>query len=709
MRHPAAGIVVLAMLAAGLPVYAQRAVVRGSRPVRLNLQEVAKWQAILRIEDARDPTAADISLLVAVARRADPPPDPKASLNLHHHAVRALGRFERLELVPTLRGFLQHSEIRGTAELALLTTLRAHASTTSPHHLVVETVNDLIAMPASPVVLGNLPINFPDQFAAAEDRLRAVLNDPKGPREAAARGLEALARRNRRIGRLRDETVELLKKGATWRLPEMQPTVDEPIVFHSMAAVLSAAMMDEELVGASFRELNPEIRRLGALALYGSGSTLDADRRTELIAQALKDRAASVRLEGLRAWARWNARGEGCGPIVDALSDARDVIVLAAIDALAESCPEDEAITARLASEVRTPPNGGRWHRETHALVALAKRAPDRAASGMPSFSRHLTWQVRMYAARAAAVLKDIETLSLLAYDADDNVRHAALPPLRLLTREDSDAAYIAALGRGDYQLLRTIAMTLSGAPHSPHLLTALTQALDRVTAEKKDTSRDTRLALMERIAEQGGREAASIFERLLTDSDPRIATAAAAAFTTLTGRAAQPAPRLRPRPPPPSAQELEELVVDRLVARVDLDSGGAFDIALDPQYATLTSTRFLRLVRAHYFDGLTFHRVAPNFVVQGGSPRANEYAGDDQFMPDELRDGRHATGTVGLSTRGRDTGDGQFFINLVENRTLEFEYTVFGLVTNPRSGADLENILEGTQIRRIRMVPPMR
>ena len=57
MRHPAAGIVVLAMLAAGLPAYAQRAVVRGSRPVRLNLQEVAKWQAILRIEDARDPTA----------------------------------------------------------------------------------------------------------------------------------------------------------------------------------------------------------------------------------------------------------------------------------------------------------------------------------------------------------------------------------------------------------------------------------------------------------------------------------------------------------------------------------------------------------------------------------------------------------------------------------------------------------------------------
>ena len=627
MKHPAAGIVVLAMLAAGLPAQAQRTAVV-NRSLRLNPQEVAKWQALLRIEDARDPTAADIGFLVGVARRADPPSDPKASLKLHHNAVRALGRLERLELVPTLRAFLQDAEIRGSAELALLITLRAHASPTYPDQLVVETVNDLIAMPASPVVLGNLPINSPDQFSAAEDRLRGVLNNPKGPREAAARGLEALARRNRRIGRLREETVELLKKGATWRLPEMRPRVDEPLVFHSMAAVLSAAMMDEEIVGASFRELNSEIRRLGALTLYGSGSTLDPARRTDLIMEALKDRAASVRYEGLRAWIRWNAPSDGCGPIVDALSDPRDLIVLAAIDALADACADDEAITARLASEVRTPPNSGRWHREAHALVALAKRAPDRAASAMPSFSRHLTWQVRMYAARAAAVLKDAETLSSLAYDADDNVRYAALPPLRVLTRKDSDAAYIASLARRDYQLLRTIAMTLSGAPQSQHLLTALTHALDRVTTEKKDTSRDTRLALMERIAEQGGREAVSVFDRLLTDYDPRIAVAAAAAIATLTGRSAKAAPRLLPRPPPPSAQELEELVLDRHVARVDLDSGGSFEIELDPQQATLTATRFSRLVRAQYFDGLTFHRVAPNFVVQGGSPQANDTRG---------------------------------------------------------------------------------
>jgi cyclophilin family peptidyl-prolyl cis-trans isomerase len=209
---------------------------------------------------------------------------------------------------------------------------------------------------------------------------------------------------------------------------------------------------------------------------------------------------------------------------------------------------------------------------------------------------------------------------------------------------------------------------------------------------------------LLEAIVEQGGREIAWFLERLLTDYDPGIASGASAALTGLTGKAARPAPRLLPRPPPPSALELQE----RLVARVDLETGGSFDIVFDKEQATLAYTRFARLARAQYFDGLTFHRVAPNFVIQGGSPRANEYAGDAFFMRDELTTTTHATGTVGTSTRGRDTGDAQFFINLVDNRTLEFEYTVFGSVANPRGGADVESILEGTEIRRIRMVPPV-
>jgi cyclophilin family peptidyl-prolyl cis-trans isomerase len=299
--------------------------------------------------------------------------------------------------------------------------------------------------------------------------------------------------------------------------------------------------------------------------------------------------------------------------------------------------------------------------------------------------------------------MKNAALLERLAYDAHDNVREAALPPLRTLKGTESDAAFIAALGRGDYQLLRTAARALKGAPPSRGVLAALVDALQRVTAERKETSRDTRLALMDRIREQGGREQATVFERLLKDFDPRIASAAADACTALTGRTAVADPQRLPRPAAPTPQELSE----RLVARVELDTGRHVEIVFDRDVAPLAYVRFARLVRARYYDGLTFHRVVPNYVIQGGSPGANEYAGDGPFMRDELGAGGHHRGAVGISTRGHHTGDAQIFVNLVDNRTLDFDYTVLGRVRADMAIVDA--IVEGTTIRRIRLLPPSR
>ena len=208
-------------------------------------------------------------------------------------------------------------------------------------------------------------------------------------------------------------------------------------------------------------------------------------------------------------------------------------LVLAAIDALGDRCvagDEAEALTARLLGELRTPPDIGSWHREAHALVAVAKRAPDRAAMAMGAFRTHNVWQVRMYAARAAEPLKDVFTLEKLAYDDNDNVREAALVPLQRLAGADSEPAFIAALGRDDYQLVLTAALGLKGRATDKYVVAALAGALERITAEKTDTSRDTRLALIERLRE-AGRSQAPLFEKLLADFDPRIAAEASAAL----------------------------------------------------------------------------------------------------------------------------------------------------------------------------------
>jgi cyclophilin family peptidyl-prolyl cis-trans isomerase len=77
----------------------------------------------------------------------------------------------------------------------------------------------------------------------------------------------------------------------------------------------------------------------------------------------------------------------------------------------------------------------------------------------------------------------------------------------------------------------------------------------------------------------------------------------------------------------------------------------------------------FAQLSEAGEYDGLTFHRIVPNFVIQGGSPGADEYDGRSRdFMRDEPGFARNAGGTIGISTRARDTGDAQIYFNLVDN-----------------------------------------
>ena len=164
-----------------------------------------------------------------------------------------------------------------------------------------------------------------------------------------------------------------------------------------------------------------------------------------------------------------------------------------------------------------------------------------------------------------------------------------------------------------------------------------------------------------------------------------------------------------------PEALLLEGLVADCEYLVEEKDLKGNFDrdrvgephkhsrrvvLQLLVDEAPVTAARILRLVKRRYYDDLTFHRVAPNFVLQGGSPGANEYSGVPAFMRDELAATPHARGTLGVSTRGRDTGDGQIFINLRDNPRLDYDYTVWGRVISGLSTID--TIQEGDSILKV-------
>jgi cyclophilin family peptidyl-prolyl cis-trans isomerase len=138
--------------------------------------------------------------------------------------------------------------------------------------------------------------------------------------------------------------------------------------------------------------------------------------------------------------------------------------------------------------------------------------------------------------------------------------------------------------------------------------------------------------------------------------------------------------------------------------ARITIRGVGTFEIALFTQEAPSTVLRFAHLAEKGYYNGLIFHRIVPNFVIQGGSPGANEYVGDAWFMRDELGLWPHVRGAVGISTRGRDTGDAQIFIDTVDNPRLDHDYTVFAQVLN---GIEvIDQILEGDVIDTIEIIP---
>jgi len=136
----------------------------------------------------------------------------------------------------------------------------------------------------------------------------------------------------------------------------------------------------------------------------------------------------------------------------------------------------------------------------------------------------------------------------------------------------------------------------------------------------------------------------------------------------------------------------------------ITMKSGGVMELEMYPEQAPATVERMVALVRKGYFDGLTLHRWAPNFVVQGGSPDANEVVGNSPFMNDEVGLRSHRRGAVGISTRGHDTGDAQSFIDMNDNDRLNHAYTVWASVVKGMDVAD--TVLETDVMTSVRVIP---
>lgn len=132
--------------------------------------------------------------------------------------------------------------------------------------------------------------------------------------------------------------------------------------------------------------------------------------------------------------------------------------------------------------------------------------------------------------------------------------------------------------------------------------------------------------------------------------------------------------------------------------------SKGDINITLYGPKTPKTVTNFLELAKAGYYDGLVFHRVIPNFMIQGGCPLGKGFGGpgynfEDEFDPELRHDG---PGVLSMANAGPGTNGSQFFITHVETAWLDGKHTVFGKVNSPEDQEVVNTIQMGDTIKSI-------
>jgi cyclophilin family peptidyl-prolyl cis-trans isomerase len=504
----------------------------------------------------------------------------------------------------------------------------------------------------------------------------------------AVKGLEALIRLSpkRPVGvAARDRLRELVASGSTPRVRRL-----------AMAALQSARDDDDATLATAARDADWQVRRIAAMRL-----DLTRDAHQSIGIRLSQDPAFQVRYEMVGVLARYAGTSQQCKPVVAMFQDAELTVALRAMAAVPDSCPDRSEIVRELvplAATLGREESHARWHRPAHAYMALARLSPEVAKGLSEAASTHPVWQVRAAVATVSASVKDAARLEQLAGDAEPNVRAVAIDGLRRLASPAATRAAILALDSDDYQLLRSAALALRGAPAADRgaAVKALIVALHRVSARLTDTSRDPRVAMLERLEELLAAERVKEISPFTGDFD-RAVREVAARIMTKAGQKAAPEDLRERYPYQPSRADLAALPSS---ATLQMDGGGTIVLELLGSEAPVTVARFAQLARAGYYDGLTFHRVVPNFVIQGLSPGASEYVGAPRYMRDEAGIVPHLRGAVGISTRGRDTGDGQIFIDLIDLPRLDHDYTVFARVTSGMEVAD--RVQEGAKVLRV-------
>ena len=137
----------------------------------------------------------------------------------------------------------------------------------------------------------------------------------------------------------------------------------------------------------------------------------------------------------------------------------------------------------------------------------------------------------------------------------------------------------------------------------------------------------------------------------------------------------------------------------DKLYRATITTDRGTITMDLDPQLAPVSVNNFVGLARQGYYDNLTFHRVVPEFVIQGGCPQGSGSGGPGYKFEDEPVKGEYTLGAVAMANAGPNTNGSQFFVCIDDcTRKLSKDYNLFGHVVE---GVEVAQAIEVGDVMR--------
>jgi len=519
--------------------------------------------------------------------------------------------------------------------------------------------------------------------------------------QVRARTIEALGRiggenLGKRIRPLLKDSSEVIRCQAAlalWRLDHKQAVPDLVSALHSAKGEfllnLSYALMRlatpecfavfEELLGNS----DPEVR---ANAVRGLGN-LEDPRALPFAFNLLRDPDQRVATEAVRALGKIDDK-RAVKPLLELLSRSNNENLLSeAIKVLGDL--EDKRALEKVTGFL----NSDSQILRGEAAVSVAKLGSGEVLEDLKELLKDESWHVRAKVAEGLREVggKEVERLLLvMTADRDRRVQMAAIEAIGYAVSERTidgkrglRKLETVLLESMDFALRSLCAEALAKTKDPRYVYPLIKSYKFTPRSYYSEFKRAVISALVE-LATPGEVDVRieNLLLEALADSDPIVRREAHAASSKLSLQQKYEPGVFRSKLTFGNYFEIYHNPNRLLRARIFTPKGEII-IELLPQDAPRTVANFIHLTNSRFYDGLTFHRVVPNFVIQGGCPRGDGWGGPGYTIREEINGLEFERGTIGMATSGKDTGGSQFFICHSRQPHLDGRYTAFGRVVS--------------------------